>query len=61
MTFSSTASHPLTNFINIKIKLAYFFKNTHKNRICKHIFIGVNVYTCINNYACSIKKKKVLI
>jgi hypothetical protein len=32
----------VTDFMNLKIKPAQFFRNTHKNKVCMHVFIGIS-------------------
>jgi hypothetical protein len=32
----------MTDFVNLKIKLSQFFRCTHKNKMCVHMFIGVS-------------------
>jgi hypothetical protein len=44
----------VTDFVNLKIKPAQSFRGTHRDTIYVHIFIGVNVHTCMNIYVCTI-------
>jgi hypothetical protein len=42
----------VTDFVNLKIKPAQFFKGAHKNEICVHLFIEVNataLYCALKN------------
>jgi hypothetical protein len=32
----------VTDFMNLKIKPTQSFRNTHKNKVCVHVFIGIN-------------------
>jgi hypothetical protein len=32
----------MTNFVNLKIKLAHSFRVAHRNRMCMHVFIVVS-------------------
>jgi hypothetical protein len=51
----------VTDFVNLKIKLAQFFKYAHRNKMCIYMFIGVSTHTYINSYVCTVfLKKKVL-
>jgi hypothetical protein len=34
--------YSLTNFVNLKIKHAQSFRNTHRDKMCMHVFIGVS-------------------
>jgi hypothetical protein len=38
----------VTDFMNLKIKSAPSFKDTHINRLYVHIFIGISAHTYIN-------------
>jgi glucan phosphoethanolaminetransferase (alkaline phosphatase superfamily) len=40
----------VTDFINLKIKLAQSFRVAHMGRVCVHVFIEVSVRMCINIY-----------
>jgi hypothetical protein len=44
----------LTDFINFKIKPAQSFRDTHRNRMCVHVFIEVYATT----YVCTVFLKK---
>jgi hypothetical protein len=37
----------VTDFINLKIKSAQFFRCAHKNRMCVHIFI-IYLFVCVS-------------
>jgi hypothetical protein len=51
----------VTDFVNLKIKLAQSFRCAHKNKICICIFIWVSVHTYMNSYVYTVfLKKKVL-
>jgi hypothetical protein len=48
----------VTNFVNLKIKSAQFFRDAHKDRLCVHIFIRVRARTCMSIYVCTVFLKK---
>jgi hypothetical protein len=52
----------LTDFMNLKIKLAQSFRCTHRGRVCVRVFIGVSARMCINIcvYTVFLKKSEVL-
>jgi hypothetical protein len=48
----------VTDFVNLKIKPAQFFRGAHKGRVCVRIFIGVSAHTCMSIYACTVFLKQ---
>jgi hypothetical protein len=40
----------VSDFVNLKIKSAQYFRCAHKNRMCVHIFIEVSAHTYMNIY-----------
>jgi hypothetical protein len=44
----------VTDFVNLKIKLAQSFEVAHRSRVCVRIFIAVSAHTYINIYICTI-------
>jgi hypothetical protein len=38
----------MTDFVNLKIKLAQFFRGVHMGRLCVHVFIEVSAHICIS-------------
>jgi hypothetical protein len=38
----------MTDFVNLKIKLAQSFKDAHRGRMCIHMFISMSAHTCMN-------------
>jgi hypothetical protein len=48
----------MTDFVNLKIKLAQSFGSAHKGRVCMHMFIGVSAHTCMSIYVCTVFLKK---
>jgi hypothetical protein len=55
----STARHSLTDFVNLKIKAAQFFKGAYKGRICVRIFIEI-VLIYVSVSASVIPKKGIM-
>jgi hypothetical protein len=51
----------VTDFMNLKIKLAQSFRGAHRGRVCVRVFIGVNVHTrmSIFVYTVFLKKSKI--
>jgi hypothetical protein len=49
----------VTDFVNLKIKLAQSFRGAHMDRLCVHVFIEVSAHTCISIcvYIVFLKKK----
>jgi hypothetical protein len=45
----------VTDFMNLKIKSAQYFRGAHRSRVCVRIFIGVSARTCMS--ICVSKKK----
>jgi hypothetical protein len=50
----------VTDFVNLKIKPAQSFKNTHSDRVCAYVFIGVNARMYMSIYICIVFLKKYL-
>jgi hypothetical protein len=50
----------VTDFVNLKIKLAQSFGGGHRDKVCVHVFIGVSAHTCMSICICTVflKKKK---
>jgi hypothetical protein len=50
----------VTDFVNLKIKLAQSFGGIHRDRVYVRVFIGVSAHTCMSTYVCTVflKKKK---
>jgi hypothetical protein len=48
----------VTDFINLNIKPAQFFRGAHRGRVCVCVFIRVSDRTCISIYICTIFLKK---
>jgi hypothetical protein len=48
----------VTDFENLKIKLAQSFKNAHRDRMYVYVFIGMSDHTCINICVYNIFLKK---
>jgi hypothetical protein len=40
----------MTDFINLKIRLAQSFVCAYRGRVCVRVFIGISAHTCINIY-----------
>jgi hypothetical protein len=38
----------VTDFVNLKIKPAQFFRDAHRGRVCVHVFIVVSTHTCMS-------------
>jgi hypothetical protein len=38
----------VTDFVNLKIKLAQSFEDTYRSRMCVHVFIGVSAHMCMS-------------
>jgi hypothetical protein len=47
----------VTDFVNLKIKLAQSFRVTHRGKMCVYIFIRVDAYTCMSIYIYTMFKK----
>jgi hypothetical protein len=50
----STVIRFLTDFVNLKVKLAQSFRGVYRGRVCVRIFIGVSVYTCMSICVCTV-------
>jgi hypothetical protein len=48
----------VTDFMNLKIKLAQSFGCTHRGRVYVRVFIEVSARTCVNIYVCTVFLKK---
>jgi hypothetical protein len=48
----------MTDFVNLKIKPAQFFRCAHRGRVCVLIFIEVSARTCMSIYICIVFLKK---
>jgi hypothetical protein len=48
----------VTDFVNLKIKSAQYFRGTHKGSMCVCIFIWVSTHTCTSICVCTVFKKK---
>jgi hypothetical protein len=48
----------VTNFMNLNIKSAQYFKGAHIDRICVHVFIVVSAHTRMSIYICTVFQKK---
>jgi hypothetical protein len=46
----------VTDFVNLKIKLAQSFRGVHKSRVYMRVFTGVSTHTCIK-ILCFLRKK----
>jgi hypothetical protein len=58
--FDSSKMFLITDFVNLKIKLAQSFGYAHRGRIYVHIFIEINIYTCMSIYVYYIFLKNVV-
>jgi hypothetical protein len=52
--FIDSETFLVTDFVNLKIKSTQSFRDTHRDTIYMHIFIGVNVHMCMNIYVSTI-------
>jgi hypothetical protein len=48
----------VTDFVNLKIKLAQSFRGAHRDSVYMHIFIGLCAHTYISIYVCTVFIKK---
>jgi hypothetical protein len=48
----------VTDFVNLKIKLAQFFRDIYKGRMCVYVFIWVSVHTYMSICVCNMFLKK---
>jgi hypothetical protein len=49
----------VTDFVNLKIKLAQSFGGAHRDRVCMCVLIGVSACTCMSIYVCTVFLKKI--
>jgi hypothetical protein len=48
----------VTDFVNLKIKLAHFFGDVYKSKMCVYVFIWVSVRTYMSICVCNVFLKK---
>jgi hypothetical protein len=48
----------VTDFVNLKIKLAQSFRGAHRGKVCVRVFIGVSARTCMSICVCTVFLKK---
>jgi hypothetical protein len=48
----------MTDFVNLKIKLAQSFRGAHRGKMCVCVFIEVSDHTCISIYVYTVFLKK---
>jgi hypothetical protein len=48
----------VTDFVNLKIKPAQFFRGVHRGRLCVCLFIGMSARTYMSIYVCNVFIKK---
>jgi hypothetical protein len=48
----------VTDFLNLKIKSAQFFRDAHRNRVYVPIFIGVSARMCMSFYVYTVFQRK---
>jgi hypothetical protein len=48
----------VTDFVNLKIKSAQFFKYAHRSKVCVRVFIGVSVHMRMSICVCIVFLKK---
>jgi hypothetical protein len=48
----------VTDFVNLKIKSAQFFKYAHRSKVCVCVFIGVSVHMRMSICVCIVFLKK---
>jgi hypothetical protein len=48
----------VTDFMNLKIQSTQFFRDTHRDRICICVFIGVSAHTYMSIYIYTVFLKK---
>jgi hypothetical protein len=46
------------DFVNLKIKPAQSFEDTHRGRVCVRVFIGVSDRMCMSICICTVFLKK---
>jgi hypothetical protein len=59
--FIDSQTFLVTDFVNLKIKSAQFFRGVHRGRVCMCMFIVVSVYTCMSICVCTVFLKKLLL
>jgi hypothetical protein len=59
--FIDSQTFLVTDFVNLKIKSAQFFRCAHRGRVCMCVFIVVSVYTCMSICVCTVFLKKLLL
>jgi hypothetical protein len=48
----------VTDFVNVKMKLAQCFGGAHRSRVYVRVFIGVRAHTCMSICVCTVFFKK---
>jgi hypothetical protein len=48
----------VTDFMNLKIKSAQFFRGAYRGRMCMCVFIGVGAHMCMSICVCTVFLKK---
>jgi hypothetical protein len=48
----------VTDFMNLKIKSAQFFRCAYRGRMCMRMFIGVGAHMCMSICVCTVFLKK---
>jgi hypothetical protein len=51
----------VTDFVNLKIKSAQFFRCTHRGRVCVRVFIGVSAHMYMSICVCTVFLKKTMV
>jgi hypothetical protein len=59
--FVDSQTFLVTDFVNLKIKSAQFFRGVHRGRVCMCMFIVVSVHTCMSICVCTVFLKKLLL
>jgi hypothetical protein len=59
--FIDSQTFLVTDFVNLKIKSAQFFRGVHRGRVCMCMFIVVSVHTCMSICVCTVFLKKLLL
>jgi hypothetical protein len=49
----------VTDFVNLKIKLAQSFRCAYRGRMCMRVFIEVSARTCMSICVCTVFLKKI--
>jgi hypothetical protein len=49
----------VTDFVNLKIKLAQSFRCAYRGRVCVRMFIEVSARTCMSICVCTVFLKKI--